>query len=46
MDRLSWMADPSERELRAALGSVLPELACESIVLRAEAKRRPEMALW
>ncbi len=39
MDPLSWMADPSERELRAALGSVLPELACESIVLRAEAKR-------
>jgi len=39
MDPLSWMADPSERELRAALGGVLPELACESIVLRAEAKR-------
>jgi aminoglycoside phosphotransferase (APT) family kinase protein len=39
MDSLTWMADPSEAELRAALGRVVPELAHESIALRAEAKR-------
>jgi aminoglycoside phosphotransferase (APT) family kinase protein len=39
MEPLTWMADPSERELRAALDGVLPELAHDSIALRAEARR-------
>lgn len=36
---MTWMAEPCEAELRAALRRVVPELARESIALHAEAKR-------